>query len=172
MDWHRHAGARAKRATVDQRCLHLSTADWQRCPVQYPLGGGRNGDRDDLFWLTSVMRGCSAVDHGGARGCVVFRIPVRVCPHPPPFNPHGEKGVFLVFRKPRTREGTQGAFQKTYPRKAACGRDARAPRLCEDACARGRFQGSSSWERCAVCGIPMGFCPSSPRPPAPTREEG
>jgi hypothetical protein len=33
-------------------------------------------------------------------------------------------------------------------------------------------QGERSWERCAVCCIPVRFCPSSPRPPAPTKGAG
>jgi len=88
MDWRCHAGFRTKHATVDQRCLHLSTANWQRCPVQYPLGCGGGRDRDDLLWLAVVCGGSAAVDHGGVRGCIVFRIPVRVCPSSPlPLSP-------------------------------------------------------------------------------------
>ncbi len=115
MDWHCHTGARAKHATVDQRCLPLSTTVRQRCAVQYPLGCGRDRDRDDLLCLASVVRGGSAVN-GGARGCVVFRIPVRVCPSYPlnPLLPLVEEGGWGVM-KPETGDGTQGLATAPHP---------------------------------------------------------
>jgi hypothetical protein len=104
--------------------------------------------------------------------------PCAFAPHPPaPLLPQGEKGEF-GRPEAQNEKRNAGASKKSTPAR----RPAAAP-LCPAApctgaallrppqcCCAPSLPGV--WERCAVCCIPVRFCPSSPRPPSPTRGEG
>ena len=97
--------------------------------------------------------------------------------NPPPFNPHGEKGE---FGRPGARNGRwhAEACQQTYPCEAARGRDARAPRACDDARAPTRRQHRPKFisvardcGRAVMTTAPL-RCTFAPHPPCPLLPHG
>ena len=112
----------------------------EACQQTYPCEAARGRDaraptrrqRRPTFIL--VVRDCGRA--------VMTTAPLRCtfAPHPPcPLLPHGVKGEFGCAEA-RNERRNAGASRKTCPCEAACGRDARAPRACDDARAPKRRQ--------------------------------